>query len=42
MLETKEDDESVLQMRVGNIEPGQVIKVDITLIDQAQIFEGKY
>jgi hypothetical protein len=42
MLETKEDDESVLQMRVGNIEPGQVIKVDITLIEQAKIFEGTY
>jgi len=42
MLETKEDDESVLQMRVGNIEPRQVIKVDITLIEQAKIFEGKY
>jgi len=42
MLETKEEDESVLQMRVANIEPGQVIKVDITLIEQAKIFEGKY
>ena len=42
MLENKEEDESVLQMRVANIEPGQVIKVDIILIEQAKIFEGKY
>ena len=42
MLENKEKDESVLQLRVGNIDPGQVIKVDITLIEQAKIFEGTF
>lgn len=42
MLETKKDDESVLQMRVGNIEPGQIIRVDITMIEQAKIFEGAF
>ena len=43
MLEMKEDEEEkVLQMRVGNIEPKQVIEVKITLIEQAKIFEGAY
>jgi len=29
-------------MRVGNIEPGQVILVRITLLEQAKIFQGTF
>ena len=43
LLEMKDDqEEKFLQMRVGNIEPKQVIEVTITLIEQAKIFEGAY
>ena len=42
MLHQKEDDETILQMRVGNIEPGQVILVRITLLEQAKIFQGTF
>jgi len=42
LMEIKENDENVLQMRVGNIEKGEIIVVRISLLEQAQIFEGAY
>lgn len=43
MLGQKEDEEqSVLQMQVGNIEPQLLIEVEISFIEQAQIFEGSF
>lgn len=42
LLQIKEEDEKVLQMTVGNIEPRQVVVVQITFIEQAKIFEGAY
>lgn len=39
----KEDEEDkILEMNVGNIEPKQVVEVSISFIEQAKIFEGAY
>ncbi|TNV85496.1 hypothetical protein FGO68_gene972 [Halteria grandinella] len=43
LLQMKEEEEDkILEMNVGNIEPKQVVEVSISFIEQAKIFEGAY
>lgn len=43
LLEEKEQqEEKVLRMKLGNIEPGEVIEVEIGIIEQAKVMEGAY
>ena len=42
LLQTKDEDEEILQLTVGNILPKQIVQVKISFIEQASIFEGAY